>query len=144
MLKEKVTVLNGFTNLNIEDNQDVLLNLEEDSCWLILRCMKCNKKSIPMITQGNIAPTIRYCRHCGCDKFYIQKRKDIERLDTIYALYSKDLLKVRKEMVSRGAASLDTAFNKPYISQSMTNAWNKQSVAFADNVIPFEKYYSKK
>jgi hypothetical protein len=112
--------------------------------WLLLRCSKCNKKSIPMVNKGVVVPVSPYCRHCGSEKFYLDKKNDIERLDTIYALYYKDLNNVRKEMVSANYAQMDKEMIPGYVSQSTSGALDVEAIRQMDNVVPFEKYYTKK
>ncbi len=112
--------------------------------WLILRCSKCEKKSIPMVNKGVIVPVTPYCRHCGSEKFYLEKKSDIERLDTIYALYYKDLNNVRKEMVSVNNAQMDRALPGSYVSQSVGGVLEPEYIKSLDNVVPFDKYLTKK
>lgn len=117
---------------------------EDKNLWLLLRCSKCNKKAIPMVKKGRIIPVSTYCRHCGSEKFFLEKKIDIERLDTIYALHSADLFNVKKEMVSSNNAQMDRELSSAFVSQTPSNAWESKKFNSKSNVVSFEKYYSKK
>jgi hypothetical protein len=74
--------------------------------WILLKCNKCDTKRIPMVNKGKIIPVNRYCKNCGSERFYLERKEDIERLDTIYALYSKDLTNVRPARIKFYTAQL--------------------------------------
>lgn len=107
--------------------------------WLILKCTKCHKKSIPIFFNDLIKPVSKYCRHCGTDKFYLEKKQNIERLDTIYALYSKDISNVNKEMVSIPPTSPECKLSEVYVSQKISKAWSKEKMNLLDNVIQIDR-----
>ena len=123
--------------------QEVILSKSTNACWLILRCDKCDRKAVPIVSGGKILSASRYCRHCGSDKFYLQQKEDIERLDTIYALYSKDITSVRKAMVGQSNCTFDRVISEGYVSQSNSQAWENSEVDFINNVIFFDKYSKK-
>ena len=79
-------------------------------CWLILRCSKCDKKSIPMMVNGRVGPARTYCKCCGSKNYYVEKVNKIDRLDTIYAIYSLDLINARKEMVRTDNCQVNTCY----------------------------------
>lgn len=143
VLRKYFNISDNMLDLDSPGARELLLNPDNKSYWLILRCHKCDRKSIPIVTKGKISPASRYCRHCGSDKFYLQKREDIERLDTIYALYSKDIVSIRQGMVSHANATLDRSLNRLLTSQTPAQAWDEPGIDFVNNVIPFERYYSK-
>lgn len=136
----KSTDLSGVSS---DENQNILSDLSDKSYWIILRCSKCDHKSIPIVNKGIVNPASRYCRHCGSEKFYLQKREDIERLDTIYALYSKDLYSIRQGMVRHNTVTLDSSFDRTYVSQDTYNVWNRTDIDFVGNVISLDKYLAK-
>lgn len=107
-----------FSLLKTSSESIVDIDLEDDdkSCWLILRCSRCDNKSIPMLLNGTVSPVNKYCKNCGCEEFYFEKKDYIEKLDTIYALYSKD---VKRGMVRQCGIALNKVCATSYLGQSV-------------------------
>ena len=94
---------------------DIDLDHNNKPCWLVLRCSKCDSKVIPMLINATVSPVNKYCKHCGCEEFYFEKKDYIDRLDTIYALYSKD---VKEGMVRQCGMTLNKVCATSYLGQS--------------------------
>lgn len=127
----------------LKRTQSVDISQENNPHWLILRCSRCNEKCIPLVNQREIFPVGRFCKHCGAERYYIERKEDIERLDTIYAIYSKDLEEVRKAVVSNHNITMDRKFKQNYVSQSPENAWQSPDLDFVGNVVSMQKYSKK-
>ncbi|MGD9580353.1 MAG: hypothetical protein AB7V50_03200 [Vampirovibrionia bacterium] len=92
-------------------------SLDNDkSHWLILKCSKCHNKSIPMFINGIVSPVNKYCKNCGSKEFYFEQKESIEKLDTIYALYSKD---VKEGMVRQRGTMPKKVCATSYLPQSI-------------------------
>lgn len=101
--------------------------------WLILRCTRCNNKSIPMLGKEEIAPVRRYCRHCGSERFYLEKRDDIEHLDTIYALHSRDLVSFKQVTVRYNNVNMDRKLKNPSLKNQNLQSQKEFNPIAANN-----------
>jgi len=123
ILKSLRNLLDRLFKLNdtikLIDNKYIYCNSLTDTgkCWIILRCNRCKTKSIPIVSNGKVLPANKYCRYCGSDEYYIEKKQNIERIDTIYALFSKDLIEVKQEMVNYKNLNLHNKFLSTFITQ---------------------------
>lgn len=90
---------------------------DKGNYWIILRCSRCKTKSIPIVSNEKILSANKYCRYCGSEDYYIEKRDKIERIDTIYALFSQDLIEVKEEMVNYKKLKLNNNFLNNLITQ---------------------------
>lgn len=81
---------NKLANLN---SDTVVLNqiIEENGCWILLKCSGCGINHIPLVNKGKIQPINRYCKNCGSPRYYIEQKQNIDSYETMYALYSKDI-----------------------------------------------------
>jgi hypothetical protein len=148
-LKQLMELLKKPVDIFSVDNSEVVLEkadldcLQSEECdshWLILRCSKCNQKSIPMIgAMGNVIPANKYCKSCGSENFYLEKKMHIDGFDTIYALYSNDLIEIKKAMVRHYKLGHFSDSTKPYVSQKSSDAWNDDSeFEFIEDLIDSE------
>ena len=120
ILKSLKCLLNGFNNdIKLTGNKYIYCKdlLDKGNYWIILRCSKCKTKSIPIISNERILSANKYCRYCGSEDYYIEKKDKIERIDTIYALFSQDLIEVKEEMVNYKKLKLNNDFLKTLITQ---------------------------